>query len=261
MYLIFDTETTGLPRDYNAPLTDSDNWPRLVQIAWQLHGADGKLMEARSFIVRPEGFDIPFNAEKVHGISTAKALAEGEDLRTVLDEFGKALEMTRFLVGHNIGFDISIIGAELLRIERENVLTRFGVIDTKDELTDYCALPGGKGGKFKWPKLAEMHKKLFGEGFDEAHNATADVVATARCFLEAVRIGVISAKKAGLEGDAINAFKAANPSQVPPADISVGTQVADAKKGTSDPSTGTGQAEGQGTRDEGQGVKSQANPL
>lgn len=250
MYLIFDTETTGLPRDYNAPLTDSDNWPRMVQIAWQLHGADGALIEARNFIVRPDGFDIPFNAEKVHGISTAKAMAEGEDLQNVLNEFSSALKSTRFLVGHNISFDISIIGAELLRLGRENVLPRYGVIDTKDELTDYCALPGGKGGKFKWPKLAEMHKKLFGEGFDEAHNATADVVATARCFLEAIRIGVITAKKAGLEGDAIHAFKAANPGPVPPADIKVSTQVADAKKGTRDPSTGSGQAQRQVTREE-----------
>jgi DNA polymerase-3 subunit alpha len=39
MFLIYDTETTGLPKNYNAPLTDSDNWPRLVQLAWQLHDA------------------------------------------------------------------------------------------------------------------------------------------------------------------------------------------------------------------------------
>ncbi len=36
MYLIFDTETTGLPKNYNAPLTDADNWPRLVQLAQSL---------------------------------------------------------------------------------------------------------------------------------------------------------------------------------------------------------------------------------
>ena len=43
MFLIFDTETTGLPKKWNSPLTDFDNWPRAVQIAWQIHAEDGKL--------------------------------------------------------------------------------------------------------------------------------------------------------------------------------------------------------------------------
>lgn len=58
MYIIFDTETTGLPRDYNAPMSDVDNWPRLVQIAWQLHDAKGKLLSNHNYIIRPEGFTI-----------------------------------------------------------------------------------------------------------------------------------------------------------------------------------------------------------
>lgn len=33
-YLFIDTETTGLPKEYDAPYTDIDNWPRLVQLAW-----------------------------------------------------------------------------------------------------------------------------------------------------------------------------------------------------------------------------------
>jgi len=70
MYIIFDTETTGLPRNYNAPMEDLDNWPRLVQLAWQLHDAKGNLLANNNYIVRPEGFTIPYNAEKVHGIST-----------------------------------------------------------------------------------------------------------------------------------------------------------------------------------------------
>jgi DNA polymerase-3 subunit alpha len=48
MYLIFDTETTGIPRNKTAPLTDFENWPRLVQIAWQLHDFDGKLLTQQS---------------------------------------------------------------------------------------------------------------------------------------------------------------------------------------------------------------------
>ena len=72
-YLVFDTETTGLPKNWDAPVSDSGNWPRCVQLAWQLHDASGALLEQESFIVKPEGYNIPFDAEKVHGISTALA--------------------------------------------------------------------------------------------------------------------------------------------------------------------------------------------
>lgn len=64
MFLIFDTETTGLPRNWNAPLTDFDNWPRVVQLAWQIHDADGVLIEVANHIIKPEGFTIPFMRRK-----------------------------------------------------------------------------------------------------------------------------------------------------------------------------------------------------
>ncbi|MDO6438792.1 DNA polymerase III subunit alpha [Cyclobacterium sp. 1_MG-2023] len=192
MYLIFDTETTGLPRNYNAPMSDLDNWPRLVQLAWQLHDEKGKLISNNNYIVKPEGFTIPYNSEKIHGISTQRALKEGHDLKKVLEIFEEDLKKTTFLVGHNIGFDISIVGAELLRTERPIVDLEKQALDTKDISTEFCAIPGGKGGKFKWPTLFELHQKLFGEGFGDAHDAAYDVDATAKCFFGLIKEGVQS---------------------------------------------------------------------
>ena len=183
MYLIFDTETTGLPQNWKAPLTDFDNWPRLVQLAWQVHDIEGKLIDVQNYIVKPEGFDIPYNAAKIHGISTQRAEKEGMPLVEVLEIFMQELEKVKFVVGHNISFDNSIVGCEFLRKNMSNLLQSMPAIDTKDNATDYCQIPGGRGGKFKWPKLTELHQKLFGEAFAEAHNASADVEATARCFL------------------------------------------------------------------------------
>ena len=61
-------------------------------------------------------------------------------------------------------------------------------MDTCTEVTALlCKLPGGRGGKFKLPTLSELHEFLFDKAFKEAHNATADVEATARCFLELIR--------------------------------------------------------------------------
>lgn len=190
MYLIFDTETTGLPQNYSAPRSDFDNWPRCVQLAWQLHDHTGKLVSSGDYIVKPDGFTIPFNSEKVHGISTERAHEEGIPLDDVMDAFNKDVERCTFVVGHNLEFDLNIMGSEYLRMERDNPLDKKIDIDTKDESTEYCAIPGGRG-RYKWPTLAELHDKLFDVGFEEAHNAAADVDATARAFLELVRLGVI----------------------------------------------------------------------
>ena len=119
MFLIFDTETTGLPRDYKAPLTDADNWPRMVQVAWQLHDFNGNLISSNSIIIKPEGYTIPFNAVQIHGITNERAVEEGQDLRTVLQEFVEVVNQTQYLCGHNIEFDINIIGAELFLAAEE----------------------------------------------------------------------------------------------------------------------------------------------
>ena len=59
-------------------------------------------------------------------------------------------------------FDNSIVGCEFLRKNRTNLLQSMPAIDTKNDATDYCKIPGGRGGKFKWPSLTELHQKLFG---------------------------------------------------------------------------------------------------
>ena len=192
MYLIFDTETTGLPKNYNAPVTDLDNWPRLVQLAWQLHGNKGELLSAKNYIVKPEGFTIPFNAEKIHGISTEMALEEGLPLAQVMQEFAEDVAKSEVLIGHNVEFDINITGAEFIRSEVESDLMETDTIDTKNESIEFCALPGGKGGRYKWPTLTELHQKLFGVGFDDAHDAAYDVDATARCFFGLIDQRVIN---------------------------------------------------------------------
>jgi DNA polymerase-3 subunit alpha len=203
MYLIFDTETTGLPKDFNAPHTDVDNWPRLVQIAWQLHDYNGKLVSAENMIVKPEGFTIPFNAEKVHGISTEIALEEGLPLTEVLEKFAVDIARSELIIGHNIGFDVNIMGAEYVRATVDSKLHDVPTYDTKSEETaQYVGIQGGRGGKFKWPTLTELHTKLFNEGFDDAHDAAYDVSATARCYFGLISVG-IAPPLGDLEADAV----------------------------------------------------------
>ncbi|MEM6644189.1 MAG: DNA polymerase III subunit alpha [Bacteroidota bacterium] len=191
MYLIFDTETTGLPHNKTALVEDLDNWPRLVQIAWQLHDPTGKLLSTGNHIVKPQGFTIPFNAEKVHGISTERALEVGQDLAEVVDKFSSDVKKAEVLVGHNIEFDNKILGAEYLRSSKENLLADAKNIDTAQDTKEFCQLQGGLGGKLKPPKLIELYEKLFGEKFSDAHDAAYDVDATARAFFECLKRRII----------------------------------------------------------------------
>jgi len=191
-YLFFDTETTGLPRNWNAPVGDLNNWPRIVQVAWILYDKNGNCLEERSYIVKPEGFRIPADASKIHGITTEIAEIDGIYLEDALIEFQDFVAQADFLVAHNMSFDEKIAGAEFLRKNMINSLISKKRICTKERSTNFCAIPSPNGfNDYKWPTLQELHQKLFGERFDEAHDALSDVRATAKCFWELKRRGVI----------------------------------------------------------------------
>lgn len=181
MILFFDTETTGLPKNWKAPLTDMDNWPRMIQLAWIGYDPDGEQVSEKSVIIRPEGFTIPEPAARVYGITTERAMEEGVELLGVLEEFAAMVSEADTLVAHNMRFDESILGAELLRAEMETALFRKPNFCTMRESTDICCIPGSYG-KNKWPRLEELHTHLFGSDFENAHDALADVQATARCY-------------------------------------------------------------------------------
>jgi len=189
MYLIFDTETTGLPKKWNAPVTDIDNWPRCVQLAWQVHDNLGNCIDNKDFLIKPDGYNIPYDSEKIHGISTELAEKDGYNLLDVLKQFNEAVKESKFVIGHNVKFDLNIMGCEFHRANLQNNLDVANILDTCYEKTALlCMIPGGRGGKYKFPTLTELHSFLFSKPFAEAHNATADVEATARCFLELIRI-------------------------------------------------------------------------
>ncbi|WP_053971129.1 DNA polymerase III subunit alpha [Mangrovimonas sp. ST2L15] len=215
MYLIFDTETTGLPRSFQAPISDTDNWPRAIQIAWQLHDAMGNVIEHEDFLIQPEGFNIPYDAEKVHGISTALAEKQGVPLTEVLHKFHAVLQKAKFVVGQNVEFDVKVMGCEFFREDFENQLQELPILDTCTEKTaELCQIPGGRGGRFKLPTLTELHEFLFNEPFAEAHNATADVEATTRCFFELVRREEFDKKELDVESDYFENFSQANPREI-----------------------------------------------
>jgi DNA polymerase III epsilon subunit-like protein len=189
MYLFFDTETTGLPRNWKAHVTDLNNWPRLVQLAYLLFDKNGIKISEGNFIIKPDGFIIPTEASKIHGISTERANKEGQALLIVLHTFQSLINEAEYLVAHNMSFDEKIVGAEFLRNKMIDSVATKRKICTMQSTTNFCALEGPYG--FKWPKLSELHYKLFRTSIEEAHNAAVDIFTTAKCFWELKKLGKI----------------------------------------------------------------------
>jgi len=182
-YLVFDCETTGLPRDRNASYQDVDNWPRLVQLAWALYDPFGRLAESHSLIIRPDGFIIPAESAEIHGITQERALREGRPAPEVLASFAAALDrVLDALIAHNLEFDLNVLGAEFHR--RRMAARLFGRtgLCTMKTTTHLLRLPGPYG--YKWPKLEELYRHLFETAYEGAHDAGRDVEACARCFFE-----------------------------------------------------------------------------
>ena len=191
--LFFDTETTGLPKSMKAPVDDVDNWPRLLQLAWHKDNAAGTATEARDYIIRPDDFTID-NASiavQIHGITHERAMDEGVPILGVLEEFRDKIFEVTTLVAHNIRFDEKIAGAEFVRAGFWNFCDDRPRVCTMMSTTALCGLKQKNGKTPKWPKLAELHKHLFGCGFEHAHNAAADVAAGVKCYWELKRRGVL----------------------------------------------------------------------
>jgi DNA polymerase III epsilon subunit-like protein len=191
MFLFFDCETTGLPRiRYFSPEV-AEEWPHLVQLAWARYDGQGRPGPVQSHIVRPEGFTIPADSTRIHGISDAQARKVGRELSAVLDEFLEAAYAPRTaLVAHNFDYDRGVIGSELVRTRKPLGFLELPGICTMKETTELCALPRPGGGSgHKWPTLDELHHYCFGYSYEGAHDAANDIGACARAYFKLLDAG------------------------------------------------------------------------
>lgn len=181
-YLFFDTETNGLPRNYKGDIYDLENWPRVIQLAWILFDDNGKVLDERCSLIKPDGWEIPKEKFWIdNGYSTEKSLEHGRPMVPELTRFAVAIDRCELMIAHNLDFDLPILSAEMIRYSiRAN--TKPKKYCTMKGTTSLCKLPGPYG--YKWPKLEELHQFLFGRSFEGAHDALEDVKATARCLFE-----------------------------------------------------------------------------
>jgi DNA polymerase III subunit epsilon len=158
--LIFDTETTGLPLNYNKQaIKEPNNWPHIVSISWVVLDAETNRVDSKkSFIVKPNNWIIPLDATKIHGISHESAMKNGKPLMEVMQEFSK--ESYDCLVAHNIQFDFNVLMNayhwDLGMKINDSMYKRKCTMLLSTEL---CKLSGQWG--YRWPKLSELYEFAF----------------------------------------------------------------------------------------------------
>ena len=160
-----------------------------MQVAWIVFNDNGSKIKSEDYIIKPDNFIIPGEASNIHGITTDRAFSIGKELMDVLQALNSEIDNASILVAHNMDFDANIIGAEMIHKNLKTSLFSKKLICTMKSTVDFCAIYGNYG--LKWPKLSELHLKLFGENFQEAHNASADIEATAKCFWKLKELNII----------------------------------------------------------------------
>ena len=175
-YLFIDTETTGLPLDDSFSIDIINNWPRLVSVAYILCD-DCKIVRENYSIIKPNGFIIPPESTKVHGITSAEAISKGRVLSEVLDEIKGVINECDYIVGHNIIFDINVLNAEFYRYNMTLPVSLKPYYCTMQLAKGYCGLSNTK-----YPTLEELYTILKGDTISNAHNAQTDAQASMECF-------------------------------------------------------------------------------
>lgn len=203
--LVFDTETTGLPKTKFISPSTLDQWPYIVQFSFIIYDSSlNDIVESKDDIIKlPENVLIPEESTKIHNITNELSLKSGLQINEILNVFFDHLRNVDRLVGHNIEFDLNMIKVEISRIINENQVTpeqlklykynlHFlnnykNISCTLKDSIKFCNIQAiNKSGKpyLKYPKLIELHDKLFNETPKNLHNSFNDILVTLRCFMK-----------------------------------------------------------------------------
>ena len=187
--LVFDTETTWF---FDKKDTRLEKQPHIIQFAgilWELKNNSFRELERKDIFFKPP-LPIPYGASKVHHIYDVD-VKNADTIENHIEDLMSFIAQANVIVWHNIEYDEEMIKIELLRLQKLHLYNPNQVICTMKSSVEYCALQWN-GNRFKYPKLWELHKKIFWEYFSWAHDAMTDVIATLQCFLELQKLWIVS---------------------------------------------------------------------
>ena len=175
----FDTETTW-------KFPEKDQIIQFWWIYWELDESTWIFNEIERVnqLIKPS-VEIAEEASKVHWLYK-EDLQDYENIDKYIYEFLSFIKKSDYVIGHNVEFDKNMIISETKRLNIPFDFSKIKWIDTMKSTSSLLKIPAPErsSDKYKWPKLAELHKFLFGKLFDNAHDAMADIEATKDCFLE-----------------------------------------------------------------------------
>jgi hypothetical protein len=211
--LIFDTETTGLPKTRELTEPTLSLWPYIVQLSYLIYDTDQHiLIKIKDHIIQlPENVPISVESIQLHGITQEISQKKGVPWERIIDKVSKDFESVDLIVAHNLHFDLNMLEVELKRhllkyqtpmnrmntrasIQRMYVFTSFlqflktniQYFCTMQESVDLCNIKktNSMGEYIKYPKLSELHQTLFQQEATHLHNSLNDILICLRCFCQ-----------------------------------------------------------------------------
>lgn len=186
--LIYDTETTGLPK-FSLP-SDDPSQPHIMQIAAQLCNVDTReVLASMDFLIKPDGWTIPDDVAALTGITTEKAMEFGLPIRTVLPFFlSMWKKATLHRVAHNESFDMRMVRIEIKRdrgydegfADVWKAAPAFCTCTSSTKIVNLPPTPkmiAANRNTPKQPNLSEAYKYFTGLELVNAHNAATDIMA------------------------------------------------------------------------------------
>ena len=178
MIILFDTETTGLPKPSAAPL---DKQPYIIEYYGVKIDNDFQILDEFETYIKPP-IDISEEITKITGIND-NDLVDAKEFKDVYDglcEFHLGVDT---LVAHNITFDTTMLSLELRRLDK--------LINFPWPKNHICTVEKSLHLKGFRLNLTRLHQELLNKGFEDAHRAKNDVFALVRCFHALVERGDI----------------------------------------------------------------------
>jgi len=163
-------QTSSTQKNYNTPVTDFNNWTRIISISWSLTNEfQDKKFGSGSCMVKPQGFTIEREAEEFHGVTNANAINDGQYIQEILSKISVHLEKVNidYFVGHNIEFHLNVLRSELLRHSFKDFDVKNTICLMKSSV-NICKIPSNSG--YKYPTLSELNNYLFNKDYDIRFN-------------------------------------------------------------------------------------------
>lgn len=186
--MFIDTEASGLPKKWNVPYSQEDNWPYIVQLSWLIYTREGKEVKRHDYYIRNNDFKSSASAIQIHGITEEFRQQKGEERATVMSILAADLcQYAPLIIGHFTELDLHMIGADFFRTGIENPALDLPSFCTMMATTHFVRNP-----QMKYVRLGELYSTLFQRKLENQHNALADAKATADCFFELLKNGDIN---------------------------------------------------------------------